>query len=64
MFRTVNGEGLACDQMFCASDIWVDQSGTVLTSVVINWCGQVLDQFLNGYCALGIDVYLNCLLSG
>ena len=26
-------------QMFSTSDIWVDSPGTVLTSVVKNWCG-------------------------
>ena len=39
MFRRVSVEGLACDQMFCTSDIWVDRIGTVLASVVKSWCG-------------------------
>ena len=39
MFRRVNGEGLAYDQMFCTSDCRVDRHGTVSTSVVKYWCG-------------------------
>ena len=39
MFRRVNGEALAYDQMFCTSDCWVDRPGTVLTSFIKNWCG-------------------------
>ena len=34
MFRRVNGEGLAYDQMFWTSDCWVDRPGTVLTSCI------------------------------
>ena len=51
MFRRVNGEGLACDQMFCISDVWVDRSSAVLTSAIKSQYGKVSDQFLNGYCA-------------
>ena len=48
MFRRVNGEGLACDQMFCICAVWVDRSSAVLTSTIKSWHGKVSDQFLNG----------------
>ena len=35
VFRRVNGEGLAYDQMFCRSDVWVGRPSAVLTSVVL-----------------------------
>jgi len=44
MFRRVNGEGLACNQMFCICDVWVDRSSAVLTSVIKSRYGKVSDQ--------------------
>ena len=44
MFRRVNGEGLAWDQMFCICDDWVDRSSAVLTSAIKSRYGKVSDQ--------------------
>ena len=50
VFKRVNGEGPAYDQMFCIYDVWLDRSSysAVLTSVIKNRYGKVSDQFLNG----------------
>jgi len=41
VFRRVNAEGLAHDQMFCICDVWLDRSSAVLTSVIKNRYGKV-----------------------